>query len=432
LLKQQDLLDYWTDIEIGIGDTWFQKIQEAMNTATVAIMLISAHFLTSTFIRREEIKRLLERRAEENLPIFPILVLPCDFEAVPWLAELQLRPKDEKGSVKALASYEGLPGAKVEEQLTEIVKEIRSTLKRLTSVSPQNEKPRKSQGDTTASPIVGKKETASSEVPVIEQETSRIEVVPPPMPLVSPPVPPFEEITNSIGMKLILIPAGKFLMGSESGLDNEKPVRTVIISKPFYLGKYPVTQAQWRTVMGNNPSRFQQEEKGWLFSKKKDNPNRPVECVSWEEAQEFLRRLSAREGQKPYRLPTEAEWEYACRAGSTGAYCFGDDASRLKEYAWYSENSGGATYIVGQLRPNAWGLYDMHGNVWEWVQDWYVGAYYQQRPDPDRDPQGPDVGEYRVLRGGSWNYGARDVRVADRYRFVLGVRYDDIGFRCAQ
>ena len=208
-----------------------------------------------------------------------------------------------------------------------------------------------------------------------------------------PQAGPAREIRNSIGMELILIPAGEFLMGAESkdADDDERPVRRVHITRPFYIGKYPVTQVQWQTVMGNNPSHFT------------GDLNRPVESVSWEEAQEFLRTLNEQEKGKLYRLPTEAEWEYAARAGSTAAYCFGDEVKLLREYAWYGENSGNSTHPVGQLKPNAWGLYDVHGNVWEWVQDWYAEDYYQRRPNPDRDPQGPQKGQYRSVRGGSWD-----------------------------
>jgi formylglycine-generating enzyme required for sulfatase activity len=218
-------------------------------------------------------------------------------------------------------------------------------------------------------------------------------------------------------MEFVLIPAGEFLMGSEDGGSDEKPVRRVQISKPFYLGKYPVIQEQWRTVMGNNPSHF------------KGDLNRPVENVSWQEVQDFLGKLTEKETGKTYRLPTEAEWEYACRAGSTGAYCFGDDETQLREYAWYGEGSSGTTHPVGQLKPNNWGLYDMHGNVWEWVQDWYAEDYYKQRPNPDTDPQGPEKGEERVLRGGCYWFTLRDARCAFRNWFDPFSRYVFVGFR---
>ena len=195
-------------------------------------------------------------------------------------------------------------------------------------------------------------------------------------------------------------------MGSANGADDERPVHTVRISKPFYLGIHEVTQGQWETVMGNNPSQF------------KGDANRPVETVSWEEVQKFIDKLNTREGGTKYRLPTEAEWEYAARAGSTTAYSFGDDSSQLGKYAWCGDNAGNTTYPVGKLQPNAWGLYDMHGNVWEWVQDWY-GKYAAETVT---DPQGPASGSARVIRGGSWSNGAGNCRSAYRYRGAPGSR----------
>jgi formylglycine-generating enzyme required for sulfatase activity len=199
-------------------------------------------------------------------------------------------------------------------------------------------------------------------------------------------------------MQFALIPAGEFQMGSTSGADYERPVHTVRISKPFYLGIHEVTQGHWEAVMGNNPSQF------------KGDANRPIETVSWEEVQKFIDKLNTREGGTKYRLPTEAEWEYAARAGSTTAYSFGDDSSQLGKYAWFAGNVNNTTHPVRKLQPNAWGLYDMHGNVWEWVQDWY-GTY---TAEPGTDPQGPTSGSARVIRGGSWNNGAGDCRSAYR------------------
>src|SRR5712691_1367091 len=175
-------------------------------------------------------------------------------------------------------------------------------------------------------------------------------------------------------MEFVLIPAGEFMMSSNSGNSNEKPVHQVRISTPFYLGQYEVTQGQWQTVRGQNPSRL------------KGDAMLPVESVSWEEVQEFLRRLNAREGGPKYRLPTEAEWEYAARAGTTTAYSFGDSERQLGEYAWYFDNAGNKTHPVGQKKPNAWDLYDMQGNVWEWVQDWYMEGTYTSAAVTD--PQG--------------------------------------------
>jgi formylglycine-generating enzyme required for sulfatase activity len=226
---------------------------------------------------------------------------------------------------------------------------------------------------------------------------------------------------NSIGMEFVPIPAGSFVMGSDKGKDKEAgddeiPQHQVTISKPFYLGRYEVTQAQWEAMMGNNPSKFQ-------------GRNNPVENVSWEDAQEFIKRLNAREGTNAYRLPTEAEWEYAARAGTTGIYSFGDDEASLGRHAWYDDNSDEKSHPVGQKAPNAWGLYDMHGNVYEWVQDWYDGFYYYKTPS--ENPRGLFIGLIRVNRGGAWVHGAWGCRSAFRGNNSPDRRRSDIGFRLA-
>src|SRR5215831_5196988 len=226
---------------------------------------------------------------------------------------------------------------------------------------------------------------------------------------------------NSIGMEFVLIPAGTFQMGagdSDTHMPLETPVHTVRLTQPFYLGKYEVTQGQWQTVMGINPSKFT------------GDLTRPVERVSWDDVQEFIRRLNAREGGATYRLPTEAEWEYAARAGTTTPWSFGEDPSQLGRYAWYNENAGGQTHPVGQLLPNAWGLYDMYGNVAEWVQDWY-GLYASGTAV---DPAGPSSGSMRAARGGSWYSGswysgALSCRSASRLFYASGFRDGYLGVR---
>ena len=224
-----------------------------------------------------------------------------------------------------------------------------------------------------------------------------------------------QRISNSLGQKFVLIQPGSFEMGSNSGYSDEKPVHRVTISKPFYLQSTEVTQGQWRAVMGSNPSNFKGDDL-------------PVEQVSWNDAQEFIRKLNAKEGSDKYRLPTEAEWEYAARAGSQSKYCFGDDAGRLGDYAWYDSNSGNKTHAVGQKKPNGWGLYDMHGNVWEWVQDWK--ASYSS--GSSTDPSGPSSGSVRVFRGGGWNDPARYCRSASRGWGDPGFRSIYLGFRLAR
>ena len=204
---------------------------------------------------------------------------------------------------------------------------------------------------------------------------------------------------NSIGMKFTLIPAGEFMMGSIDGYDDEKPAHKVKIANPFYLGTYPVTQAEWGVVMGDSHSRVKGDDL-------------PVETVSWDDVQEFIRKLNEKEGTDRYRLPSEAEWEYACRAGTTTAYSFGDDESRLDDYAWYNDNSDDKTHPVGKKKPNPYGLYDMHGNVWEWVQDaWHDN--YGGAPTGG-SAWGSGDGSDRVIRGGSWFHFAEGCRSAGR------------------
>jgi formylglycine-generating enzyme required for sulfatase activity len=191
---------------------------------------------------------------------------------------------------------------------------------------------------------------------------------------------------TEIEFEMVDLPRGKFQMGSTENAE-EQPVHSVKVA-PFSIGKYQVTQAQWRAVMGNNPSRFKGD-------------TRPVEMVSWFEAKEFCRRLSEMTSFN-FRLPTEAEWEYAARAGTRTRWSFGDDEEKLGEYAWYGGNAGNETHPVGQKKPNGYGLYDMHGNVWEWVEDHWHGGYIEA-PRNGRAWLTGDDNARRVLRGGSWN-----------------------------
>ena len=313
-----------------------------------------------------------------------------------------------------------------------------------------------------------------------------------------PALPEKEELTVDLGngVKLTMVPifAGSFIMGSpeldKDAANEERPQHPVRITKPFYMGKYLVTQEQWEAVMHNNPSKFR-------------GPKNPVDSVSRDDCQHFLEKLREiipRVGLAPpfsgegfvFCLPTEAQWEYACRAGSMTRFSFGHDESELGDYAWYRLNSN-STHPVGERKPNAWGLYDMHGNVWEWCQDLFDGGYYSRSPQddpapppappaalpaaapavpappaplparkstrngaggrsPQDDPTGPATdAEYMlcyaelptnsptepvtnggyVLRGGSWSYDARHCRSAYRAHAAPGERSADVGFRVA-
>ncbi len=247
-------------------------------------------------------------------------------------------------------------------------------------------------------------------------------------------------LTLSNGMEFVKIPAGEFDMGSpideNRRLGNEGPVHRVKFSKAFYMGKYEITQKQWRDVMGTNPSIFKGD-------------NLPVEHVSWEDIQEFINKLNEKEGANKYRLPSEAEWEYAARAGTTSDYFFGDDESKLGDYAWYAENSGsrppkkgdfygydqndwiglswnGKIHYVGQKKPNPWGLFDMYGNVRELVQDTYHGNYTGAPADGSAWESESDY-SHIISRGGDWFLNAWYCRSASRFPSFVGTH--DGGFR---
>jgi len=231
------------------------------------------------------------------------------------------------------------------------------------------------------------------------------------------------DLGGGVKMDLVWVPAGAFQMGSpdsEAGRSSDEgPVHAVELDG-FWMGKYEVTQEQYEAVMGKNPSNFK-------------GAKNPVKCVSWNDATDFCRKLTDKVGQasppvssgRSFRLPTEAEWEYACRAGSTTRFCFGDSDSGLEDYAWYDGNSGEHTHPVREKKPNAWGLYDMHGNVWEWCGDWYdkYGA------GSAKNPQGGSSGEARVLRGGSWGCRPLFCRSAIRIRNYPTDSFDTNGFR---
>jgi formylglycine-generating enzyme required for sulfatase activity len=256
------------------------------------------------------------------------------------------------------------------------------------------------------------------------------------------PPPGAEPLTTKSGVEMVQIPAGFFEMGSRQGRDDERPVHKVWIDS-FLMDRHEVTQAEYEELGRRedepfaNPSHFK-------------GPDLPVEQVTWPQAARFCNARSRLEGLVPcynedngecnfqangYRLPTEAEWEYACRAGTSTDYSFGDDAGKLGDYAWYADNAGKKTHPVGQKKPNPWGLYDMHGNVAEWCQDAYDKTFYQK--SPEKNPHGPTDGKEYVLRGGSWKSTADALRSGYRLGDSPGfsdacLARDAIGFRCVR
>ena len=230
---------------------------------------------------------------------------------------------------------------------------------------------------------------------------------------------------NGLGQTFRLIPAGTFTMGSPSNepgrYSDEGPQHQVTLTKAFYMQTTEVTQAQWGAVMGSNPSSFS------------GCPTCPIEEISWNDVQDYITQMNSR-GEGTYSLPTEAQWEYSARAGSTTAFSNGGIIEtgcgydpNLDAIGWYCFNSDSETHPVAQKSPNAWGLYDMSGNVYEWCQDWFSSSYYTS--SAVTDPTGPSSGSYRVKRGGSWSTHARGCRSAFRYYFPPDLRYHLIGFR---
>jgi len=223
---------------------------------------------------------------------------------------------------------------------------------------------------------------------------------------------------------------GSFRMGSRDGDRDERPVHEVTLTRGFCIGTYEVTQDQWEAVMGTSVAdqlqRSRAEGQGrpnWDL--RGSGPLHPMYLVSWNETQDFLARLNESDPAHQYRLPTEAEWEYAARAGSSTDYGFGNDTTELARFGWYTENSDYLTQPVGQLEPNAWGLFDMHGNVWEWVQD----GCRDYRSRSVVDPVGSDDEPERSMRGGSWGNPARSQRSAHRTCNAVGSRSRGLGLR---
>jgi formylglycine-generating enzyme required for sulfatase activity len=399
---------------IPFGEDFREQIDTAVGQCHVVLAIIGAKWAWKTKTQRrlddprDFVRIELESALNRNLPVIPVLIddarMPGEADLPPSLARLAFR-----NAIKLDQ------GRDFHHHVDRLMRGIDFHFQKLDSA--------------TAKP------TRESNTRPAEPE--------------SPPPLPVEKLTNSAGVMLIHIEAGEFLMGTTKGqvdqlgrmfpdsrreyFDAEQPQHFVKIMRPFFLGIHEVTQRQYKAVMGENPSIF------------KGLDNLPVENVSWLDAIGFCNKLSERENRAPfyringtkvtvvsgngYRLPTEAEWEYACRAKSTTLYPFGDDAGKLNEHAWYASNAEGRTHPVGQKLPNAWGLYDMLGNVWEWCADWYDEKYYAWSP-PD-DPPGAAKASHRVFRGGSWRNLPRNCRPAGRSGFTPGRRDSLLGFRVA-
>jgi len=399
---------------IPFGEDFREHIDSAVGQCDVVLAVIGTKWAGETGAHRrlddpkDFVRIELESALHRNLPVIPILIdhatMPGEADLPPSLAHLAFRNAIEVDQ-----------GRDFDPHVDRLIRGIEFHFQKSSAA--------------TAKP------PRATTIPSAEPQSS--------------PSSPAKKLTNSLGMTLVRIEPGSFLMGSTKDqidhlmqlfsdskrewFDNEQPQHSVEITRPFYLGAHQVTQGQYQAVMGNNPSHF--KGSGYL----------PVEKVSWLDAVEFCNKLSEREkrtrfyrvdgsevtvvGGDGYRLPTEAEWEYACRAKSTTLYPFGDDTSKLGEHAWFGGNAESKTHPAGQKLPNAWGLYDMLGNVWEWCADWYDEAYYAF--SPPADPPGAPNASHRVIRGGGWRYGPWSCRPAFRYRGLPAYRSDGLGFRVA-
>jgi formylglycine-generating enzyme required for sulfatase activity len=359
----------WLDIwELRPGHSWQDTLEEKIEEIHAAAVFVGKNGLGPW--QKQELKAYLREFVNRNCPVIPVLLsdtpekpqLPVFLRGLTWV---DFRTSDP-------------------DPMNQLIWGITGKKPQLTNSSPSSQ---------------------SSPLPV----------------LLSPQILT-ETLPGNIKLEMVKIPAGSFLMGTEeaevirlckeygthwlTGLrdwfwfKNEMPQHRVDLQE-FYLGKYPLTQEQYEAIMGNNPSYF------------KNNPKNPVENVSWNNAQEFCRKLSDKT-KKNYRLPSEAEWEYACRAGTQTRYYFGDNAELLGEYAWYYGNSGSKTHPVGQKKPNNWELYDMSGNVWEWCEDGWHENYQNAPTDGTAWNENYSVTNIRLLRGGSWGSNPRNCRSACR------------------
>jgi formylglycine-generating enzyme required for sulfatase activity len=407
LLRRQGRIALWHDRLILPGQDWQATIDAKLDEAQIVLLLVSASFMDSDYAHGIEMTRALERHRARAAKVIPVIIRDCDWQTAPF-GGLQALPTGGK----AVESW-----ARPDEALTDIAKGIRSVVEAINAAR------------AAPAGVVGVAGAGGAE--------SSGDAAPPPRAFQSrPKVEPIDDFweggkapswaagwgrdqfgprvdlrVEKASQRLRWIPAGKFWMGSpdtEKGrYPDEGPRHEETIAPGFWMFDTPCTQALWEAVMRENPSSFQ-------------GSDRPVESVSWDQCQEFLKRLNGRFEGLELKLPSEAQWEYACRAGTDGPRY----REQLDAIAWYRDNSNEGTHPVGQLAPNAWGLFDTLGNVWEWCDDVWTDDYTVKRARA--------ASALWVIRGGSWSDGARDVRAASRLHDEPSLRSSALGFRCAE
>lgn len=404
VLVHEGLYNVWDDRRISAGADWVEEIKTALAACNVALLLISANFLTSEFILGNEVPALLQRREQEGVRVIPVILKPCSWTRLSWLKSIQAHPKDGK-------ALNGMNEHDVDAALTALTEEVADLLQLPPVVLP------------TIPNIHG---WSAAQVQALQQQTAKALKV---------SVEFRDRLKDgSLGPAMVVIPAGEFLMGSpedEPGRqNNEGPQHKVVIAKPFAMGRYAVTFEEYDRFCEATGQKKPHDE-GW------GRGRRPVIWVAWEEAVDYCAWLS-RETGAIYRLPSEAEWEYAARARTTTAFWWGDDIDTTRaNYHGDSVYRNGPkgeyrqqTVPVDTFQPNPFGLYQMHGNIWEWVQDSWHGNYDGAPVDGSAWVE-KKVSPY-VVRGGSWNYAPFMLRGAARHAEIQYSRNYYRGFRLAR
>lgn len=489
-LVENEFIERWVDSDLLPGEDWEKRIEQELEAAHLVIILVSATALRSEFIQKKELKTALEKKRGGNARVIPILVRDCAWDLYPQLSEIQLLPKDESGNLRGVAAWLSRDSAWTYcvRELKKLVDEIRQVLAKEAAeqarkdalaleAAQQKEAAEKREknrhrideatwkkiladAEKTADPAQkmlcfeayldddthqNHREAAAEEIEALQAEITAARKVEAARAAARQKQEATERAEAELKVReteavkaaqskglpdMVLVKGGTFQMGDK---DIAAPIHPVTLSD-FEIGKYPVTQKLWTDLMGTNPSNFKGDDL-------------PVETVSWEDVQSFFEKLNARHPGKNYRLPTEAEWEFAARGGTLSKGYTYAGSNDLKEVGWFWENSGDKplsgeweseklaqnnchTHLVGQKKANELGLYEMSGNVWEWCADRY--AKYEYSKKPVYNPTGPVTGSRRVGRGGSWYNESTGCHVAVRRGWRLDSRYINLGFRLAR
>jgi formylglycine-generating enzyme required for sulfatase activity len=424
-LRQEGIIKDWHDREIPPGAEWQNEIDRHLESAQIILLLISADFLASDYCYSFELKRALERHNSREACVIPVILRSCDWKNTDF-GKLQVLPTDGK-PIQSRSWFD------LDEAFTDVVEGLRLSIAQLTpiSVDPPAPTPPSPQIITTPVQIISKPQERNR--PLLKPfnfETVRLnergQIIERPSITVNRFM---EDLDEGVQLAMVEVPTGEFRMGSPSSeddsLDRERPQRLVHVPM-FYLGQALITQRQWQVLMGKNPSYF------------KGDDNLPVEQVSWLDSIEFCQKLSAKTG-RTYRLPSEAEWEYACRAGSEKPFAFGETiTSMVVNYDGYHPyrkapkgNYLAKTTPAGQFPANSFGLYDTHGNLWEWCLDEWVKNYSNAPVDGSArgDVDSRDSDKHHVIRGGSWDSNAAYCRSALRRYFTADFSLSYVGLR---